>query len=87
MTGAPERRAWAGGRQSAHFRLHLDATRCDGHGICALVCPDLVRLDPWGYASVVETDGEAGRVLRRARRAVAMCPAGALRLDVLAAEP
>lgn len=63
------------------FRLHLDATRCDGHGVCALACPDLVRLDPWGYASLVETEGDSPRVERRARRAVAMCPARALQLD------
>jgi ferredoxin len=65
------------------FRLHLDATRCDGHGICAFVCPDLVRLDPWGYASVAQTDGEGAGLMRRARRAVAMCPAAALALELL----
>lgn len=65
------------------FRLHLDATRCDGHGICVLACPDLVRLDPWGYASIARAEGEGSRLARRARRAVAMCPARALRLDEL----
>lgn len=64
-------------------RLHLDATRCDGHGVCALVCPDLIRLDPWGYASLIETEDATRRVERRARRAAAMCPARALTLDRL----
>lgn len=62
-------------------RLYLDATRCDGHGICALACPELIGLDPWGYASVVRADIERARLLRRARRAVAMCPARALALE------
>ena len=67
----------------SRFRLHLDATRCDGHGICVLACPDLVRLDRWGYASIQEAEPEGARLLRRARRAAAMCPAKALRVDVL----
>lgn len=67
----------------SRFRLHLDATRCDGHGICALACPDLVRLDPWGYASVPRAEGDGAGLARRARRAVAMCPAKALRMEEL----
>lgn len=70
--------------QGARFRLHLDATRCDGHGVCVLVCPDLVRLDPWGYASLIEEESGSRRVERRARRAAAMCPARALQVDRLA---
>ncbi len=59
-------------------RLVLDAARCDGHGICALRCPELVSLDRFGFAGV---DGEPITdpvVLRRARRAVAGCPERAL---------
>ena len=58
--------------------LHLDATRCDGHGICVLTCPELIRLDVWGYASVPNGSIETTRILRRAQRAAARCPAQAL---------
>lgn len=63
------------------FRLHLDATRCDGHGICVLACPDLISLDPWGYASTVPVEVEGAAFARHARKAVAMCPAAALWLE------
>jgi NADH:ubiquinone oxidoreductase subunit F (NADH-binding)/ferredoxin len=60
-------------------RLTVDWTRCDGHGLCAHLAPELVRLDRDGYPVLLETAippwGE-----RDARRAVSMCPALALRL-------
>jgi ferredoxin len=59
-------------------RLVLDAARCDGHGICALRCPDRVFLDQWGYAAVDPTPLEGRRMNRRARNVVAACPNGAL---------
>lgn len=61
-------------------RLVLDAARCDGHGICALRCPDRVSLDQWGYAAVDPTPLEPGRMTRRALNVVAACPKGALHL-------
>ncbi len=64
----------------ARVRLVVDAARCDGHGICALRCPDLVALDQWGFARVDGRDVVERVVVRRARRAVAACPAGALSL-------
>ncbi|HUY21588.1 MAG TPA: ferredoxin [Acidimicrobiales bacterium] len=63
---------------SEPVRLVVDAARCDGHGICALRCPELVTLDEWGYAGVDPGTVPDGRVLRRARRAAAACPAQAL---------
>ena len=60
-------------------RLAVDMTRCDGHGICALLFPDLIDLNRYGYAAI--EDGELNdKMLRRARRAVAACPEGALTL-------
>jgi ferredoxin len=60
-------------------KIAVDWTRCDGHGLCALAAPGLIQLDEWGYpllqASVRPADeGEA-------RRAAAVCPALALRLE------
>ncbi|HET9091766.1 MAG TPA: ferredoxin [Acidimicrobiales bacterium] len=62
------------------WHLALDADRCDGHGICALLCPDRIGLDRWGYASVSPEPLGGRRALARARRAVSGCPASALRL-------
>ena len=64
----------------APHRLVVDQVACDGHAICALLCPDRVALDEWGHAMVEETLISERAVLRRARRAVAACPERALQL-------
>jgi ferredoxin len=60
-------------------RLAVDWSRCDGHGLCAAVVPELIRLDANGFPAFPQTPMpawlEAG-----ARKAVNMCPALALRL-------
>ncbi|MHB8506532.1 MAG: ferredoxin [Acidimicrobiales bacterium] len=62
------------------LRLVVDAARCDGHGICALRCPELVALDEWGYAAVEQDAVTSAATLHRARRALAACPERALQL-------
>jgi ferredoxin len=57
--------------------LAIDWTRCDGHGACAKLLPDLIALDDWGYPIIKST---AGAPLRSLRRAAAVCPALALRV-------
>ncbi|MFF5209391.1 NADH-ubiquinone oxidoreductase-F iron-sulfur binding region domain-containing protein [Streptosporangium sp. NPDC000396] len=61
-------------------RLAVDWTRCQGHGLCAKLAPDLVQLDEHGYPIFI---GETvpPQLQRLARRAVEMCPALALRLN------
>jgi len=60
-------------------RLRLNPVACAGHGACAELLPELIGLDEWGYPLVA--DGEIPAALERpARRAVAACPALALRL-------
>ncbi|HYJ77706.1 MAG TPA: ferredoxin [Actinomycetes bacterium] len=67
-------------------RLVVDWPRCDGHGLCAEVLPELVSLDEWGYPVVA--DGQVPDHLRRdAARARDACPAVALRLDRVTAPP
>jgi NADH:ubiquinone oxidoreductase subunit F (NADH-binding)/ferredoxin len=60
-------------------RLAVDWSRCDGHGLCAHVVPELIRLDGNGYPSFpalpVPPWLEHG-----VNQAIAMCPALALRL-------
>jgi NADH:ubiquinone oxidoreductase subunit F (NADH-binding)/ferredoxin len=60
-------------------RLTVDWTRCDGHGLCSHVLPELIRLDANGFPAFPPTPVPAW-LERRARKAVAMCPALALRL-------
>ena len=61
------------------MKIAVDWTRCDGHGLCAIAAPGLIRLDEWGYplpqASVRPAEESD------ARRAAAVCPALALRLE------
>lgn len=61
-------------------QLKIDWTRCDGHGLCALVFPGAIASDEWGFPlirSSVVRDAD----LPHARRAVALCPSLALRLE------
>jgi ferredoxin len=65
--------------------LHIDWTRCDGHGSCAELLPDLLATDPWGYP-VARGERVRGDVVvpadevEHAQRAVSACPLLALRL-------
>jgi ferredoxin len=64
------------------WQLRLDAAACEGHGICALRCPERVSLDEWGYPSVDSSPFEESLIMRRARLAAAACPEHALSLVV-----
>ncbi len=62
------------------LKILVDGTKCDAHGICALRLPERISLDQWGYALVSDQKIVRRVTLRRARRAVAACPNGALEL-------
>ncbi len=62
-------------------RLAVDLARCRGHGMCMLVFAERVDLDPWGFPIVDRSEIGTKELLRRARRAVAACPRGALSLQ------
>jgi ferredoxin len=61
-------------------RLVVDGAKCDGHGICALILPERISLDAWGYASIENDPIEGHQTLARAQRAVNACPVQALSL-------
>jgi ferredoxin len=61
------------------MKVEIDWTRCDGHGLCALLLPENLGSDAAGYP-VVHALAVPARSMRHARRAVAACPALALRL-------
>lgn len=67
-----------------NLRLEVDRIKCDGHGLCAEVLPELIGLDDWGYPILSDAAVPAG-LERHARRAVVDCPVLALRLRELPA--
>jgi len=60
--------------------VRLDPITCDGHGMCAELLPERIRLDDWGYPIVDDTPID-DHLLPHARRAVEACPVLALRLE------
>jgi ferredoxin len=60
------------------YRLEVDWTRCQGHGLCAHLLPEFVDLDDYGFPSFRSVPGW---MVKDARRAVEMCPALALRIS------
>jgi NADH:ubiquinone oxidoreductase subunit F (NADH-binding)/ferredoxin len=67
-------------------RLEVDWTRCQGHGLCARLVPELVHIDRQGYPVFQDTTVPFW-LEREARHAVAMCPSLALRLESLPPPP
>jgi len=63
--------------------LAVDRIRCDAHGMCAELLPEMIDLDDWGYP-IVATAAVPDVLLADARRAVAACPLLALRFRPLA---
>jgi ferredoxin len=64
-------------------RLHVDWTRCDGHGSCAELLPEVLGVDDFGFP--VSRSGDRDPLVPRraesaARHAVRNCPVMALRL-------
>ena len=61
-------------------RLRVDPIACDGHGQCAELLPELIRLDDWGYPIIDQADVPP-ELLDLARAAVDACPTLALLLE------
>lgn len=59
--------------------LVVDWTRCDGHGLCSAVAPEIIRLDVNGFPAFPQTPLPPW-LETSARKAVNVCPALALRL-------
>lgn len=65
---------------ATEVRLVVDGSKCDAHGICALVLPEMISLDTWGFATIASEPLVEASLIARARRVVRACPAGALTL-------
>ena len=61
-------------------RLRVDPIACTGHGICAELLPEMIRLDDWGYP-ILEALPIEPEMLPLVRRTLNACPALALRLE------
>lgn len=59
--------------------LSVNAVTCDGVGMCALVAPDLITLDAWGFPVI--DSAAASRSVKKARAAARACPHRALRVE------
>jgi ferredoxin len=60
-------------------QLRVDPIACDGHGLCAELFPEWIKLDDWGYPIVDERPVPPG-LQAHAERAVRECPTLALRV-------
>ena len=71
--------------------VRIDPTLCRGHAICVLHLADEVELDRWGFGTVIAPVVSSRRATRRALRAAAACPNGAITIidgeDVSSADP
>jgi ferredoxin len=59
--------------------LRVNPIACEGHGLCAELLPERVRLDDWGYP-IVDPRPITPELEQHARRAVDACPTLALLL-------
>jgi len=59
--------------------IRVNPIECTGHGVCAELLPELISLDEWGYP-LIDPRPVPPALDRDARRAVAACPALALKL-------
>ncbi len=59
------------------LRLTIDRIKCDGHGLCAELLPELISLDDWSYP-IIDPGPIPERLAPIAQRAVATCPVLAL---------
>lgn len=56
------------------MKITIDPIKCQGYGTCVDYCPELLELDEWGFAGVLD-DGEVPeRLEEHARAAARLCP-------------
>jgi NADH:ubiquinone oxidoreductase subunit F (NADH-binding)/ferredoxin len=77
--GRPTKGVLPLGSEEGNKRLHVDWTRCKGHGLCATLIPELIQLDRQGYPAFLDV-AVPEWLERDADKAVVACPALALRL-------
>jgi ferredoxin len=61
-------------------RVVLDNEKCQGHGRCYVLAPEVFGPDEEGYGTVLEAE-VSGDLLEQAERGVLGCPEAAITLD------
>ena len=71
------------------MRVEIDVEMCQGHGRCAVVCPELFDIDDSGFGFVRPEAPNAltTDLVARARQAVLNCPERAITLIESEGEP
>ena len=62
------------------MKARIDATRCQGHGQCVFLCPEVFAADAQGMGTVVRADVPVASE-DDARRAEGSCPERAIELS------
>jgi ferredoxin len=62
------------------MQIRVNAIGCVGHGLCAELLPEWIRLDQWGYP-IIKDDAVPAGLEAHARRAARACPTLALLLE------
>jgi len=63
------------------MRVRIDAERCQGHGRCYALAPELFAADEIGDGVVIGDGRVEAAALDRARLAVANCPEQAITIE------
>ncbi len=61
------------------LHISIDRIKCDGHGLCGEILPELIRLDDWGYP-IIAPGPIPEQLMPLAQRAMADCPVLAIAL-------
>ncbi len=59
------------------MKIRIDRERCQGHNRCAMICPELYKIDEESYA-YVEQEEVPEELEERARRGAEVCPEQAI---------
>jgi ferredoxin len=67
-------------------RVLLDSEKCQGHGRCYVLAPEVFAPDDEGYGTVLQEDVARDRV-EQAVRGAQGCPEAAITVELLGSEP
>ena len=63
------------------MKIHVDRDRCEGHGRCYALAPDLIEADDIGNGQEIGDGSVPPDQVKNARLAVANCPEQAITIE------